>query len=110
MTNLEELEKTEERILQTEKRIEEKEAEILSTDQLINDKLKEQETGNNFLNLIYKQRFFISLVVTVSVALVWQGVGSLSAGLPVISTSLGALVVGVFLLWLMNRLAGSTKK
>lgn len=89
------------RITDLEKRetkIEAEEQEILSIDQHILEEVEKKQSEYGFASTLYRFRFLVSILLTVGVALVWQGVGKISEGLPLISTALGSLGVGLLIL------------
>ena len=92
----------EKRIEAVERRILKEESAILTADQHIMDAVEEGQKNSRFAQSLYRYRFLISLVVMVAVILVWQGVGELSKNLPVVSTAIGAILVGLALLWAIN--------
>lgn len=97
----------EKRIEKTEERILEEEQRILTTDQHIIDQIDQGKKDTRFLSRLYRHRFFVSIIVTVGVIFVWQGVEGLSKELPIVSTAAGALAVGLALLWLINKYASN---
>ena len=95
------LKQIEERLSELEERetkIEQDEAEILSVDQYILEEVEKTQKDSGLARSIYQFRFLISILLTVGVALVWQGVGQISATLPLVSSAAGALAVGLLIL------------
>lgn len=74
--------------------------------------VEEEKIVNSELNFF--QRFFVSrakkhkilfqLIILLGVVLVWRGLWDLFDQIPVISSALISIVVGLFLLWLFNRI------
>jgi hypothetical protein len=52
---------------------------------------------------IAKHKFLFSLFVMFGVVLVWRGVWELSSMIPILSSSVVALAVGILVLWLVNK-------
>lgn len=99
-----EIEKRLDLVEQEEKRIEAEEAKILSADQHILSSIEDSKANSSFLLSIYKFRFWLSILLTVGVVLVWKGIGELSNDIPIVSTAVGALAVGLLTLWLIDLL------
>jgi hypothetical protein len=95
------------RIEQAEQRILGEEQKILTTDQHILEQIEQNQTNNRFVSRLYKHRFIVSTVVTIGIILVWKGVEGISANLPFVSTAVGALLVGLLLLWVINSYASN---
>ena len=87
-----------------EARIETEEQQILSVDQHILNEVEKTRKNSKFSQAVYRFRFLISILLTIGIALVWQGVDKISGGLPLVSSAIGALVVGLLILALINWL------
>jgi hypothetical protein len=96
--NLEKIEKRLAELEEKEARIEKEELEILSVDQHILKEVEKTRKESRLTRTVYRLRFIISILLTVGVALIWQGIGKLSDTLPLISSAIGALVVGLLIL------------
>lgn len=109
MDNARELEQRilahEKEIERREKEIAAEEAKILSVDQHIMENIEAVKKQSGFASTLFQHRFLISIVVTLGIVLVWYGIDHLVATLPFVSTGIGALVLGLILLWAINRYA-----
>lgn len=92
-----------------EARVEAQEAKILATDQHILEKFDEAKGQSAFTAGLYKHRFWISLLLTIGIVLVWKAIGDLSSSLPVVSSAIGALIVGLAILALIDYLTNVKK-
>ncbi len=92
-----------------EARIEAQEAKILETDSHILEKLEAASSQSAFAAGLYKHRFWISLLLTIGVVLVWKAIGDLSSSLPVVSSAIGALLVGLAILAFIDYLTNVRK-
>ncbi len=101
----EKIEKTEEKLLKEEKvvikTLESKQFEtLLQSSSVLRDLGK---TKKGVIRKIAKHKFVFTLIVSTAIILVWRGIWEESAALPIISSSLVALLVGVGILWLIER-------
>ncbi len=103
-TPFEKIEKRLDDLETKEARIEAEEKEILATDQHILSELDSVRKNSGFGRTVYRFRFLISLLLTIGVALIWQGIGQISQTIPLISSATGALVIGLLILVLIDRL------
>lgn len=110
---------TEKRILEQEKRIEETEKRILAEEGVIVQTLESPQfqqvvkSGrmmgelnrfrHSFASRISRHRFIFTLAVSTGIVLVWRGIWELTAITPFISESVIALIVGLVLLWALER-------
>jgi hypothetical protein len=92
-----------------EAKIEAQEAKILETDQHILDQLQAAKGQSAFAAGLYKHRFWLSLLLTVGIVLVWKAIGQLSDTLPIISSAVGAFVAGLAILALIDYLTNVKK-
>lgn len=58
---------------------------------------------SRFVSKIAKHRFIFSLLAASGVVLVWRGLWDISETLPILSSSFVALIVGLGLLWLLQK-------
>jgi hypothetical protein len=105
-------------ILAEEKTIEKLEKEILQhEDKLITEK---KQIGGNisangklmvslqsrrhlFVRKFARHKFFYTMAISIGVVLVWRGIWEITSKLPILSESIVALIVGIGILWAVER-------
>lgn len=108
-----------EKIEQAEKRIEKEEKELLRAESTILRKfgnkglirLFEGERSLRTLNYlravfvkrIERHKFLFAVIVTFSLVLIWRGTWETVDKLPIISDALISLIIGYFLIWLIEK-------
>lgn len=100
----EKIEKLEEQILKSETKISENLSSGIKT--LSKDGLTSSEASiikRSVLRKIAKHKFIFTLLTTVAVVLVWKSVWNISDTLPILESSIGSLVVGLVMLWLIEK-------
>lgn len=105
--NQSEIEKRLAALEKREAQIEKEELEILNIDQHILQEVEKTRKDSRLTKTVYKLRFPISILLTVGVALVWQGVGKISDSLPLVSSAIGAFLVGLVILITISWLTKS---
>ncbi len=99
------IEKTEEKILKQEQTI----SKVIGGDQfqtlLQNAEIltKVERTRRFLVRRIAKHKFIFTLIVATGIILVWRGVWEITAVIPILSQSIVALLLGVTILWLIER-------
>lgn len=108
----EEIKKTEDHIREDEKRIMESEKIILGSLRkhpiraLLPGGFTARELGiikTAFTRRFSRYKLIMTILATIGVVLVWRGIWYIADGLPVISTSLVSLFLGILILWLIKR-------
>lgn len=103
------MDKTNTKVLNEEKRIEATEEEVLNQEKkiertLASNELKDfNQTRRAFVNRIAKHKFIFTLIASTGIILVWRGIWELTSRLPILSDSFVALILGVGILWLIER-------
>ncbi len=106
----------EDEIEKLEKRIDAKEESILDKeDKLIQttEKLKKQGGGfskyqakllhSKFLNRLNKHKILYSFITLLSVILIWYGIQTLLATIPLIHNPIIAIILGVLIVWIIDK-------
>lgn len=102
----------EERLDALEKReaeIELEEQKILAVDQHILEEVEKTRKDTRFARTLYRLRFAISILLTVGVALIWEGIGKITETLPLVSSAVGAIAVGLVILITIDLLTKNKK-
>lgn len=60
-------------------------------------------TRKRIIKKIAKHRFLFTLIVSLGIVLVWRGLWEISAGIPILSQSIVALVLGLGILWFIEK-------
>ena len=102
---------SEKEILKEEEIIEKQQAQILKKEAEIEGIIVKEgqvlqelnKTRKNFVRKIAKHRFLFTLIVSTGIILVWRGIWEISAEVPFISQSVVALLIGLAILWLIER-------
>lgn len=110
-----------EKIEASEQRIQDEESQILKSEKKIVQTLKRRPFSAYFIqpgttakefgffrtivvrNFSRKRRLLFALIVTFSVVLIWRGMWELVDGIPFLSISLVSLIVGIVIIWLLQK-------
>lgn len=115
----ESMDTTEKRILVEEKKIEQTEKELLREEKVVVKTLESRQfetlmqssnllrdlakTKKGIVRKIAKHKFIFTLIVSTGIILVWRGIWEVTEAMPVLSSSLVALLIGITILWLIER-------
>ncbi len=114
MKKTDEIKTLEGRILKEEEMIEAKEKEILKIENKILSSVEDIRSNEKILSKagfyrrkivrkLAKHRFIFSILVSLSLVLVWRGLWDITASLPVVEDAGIALIIGFFMMWLLER-------
>ena len=109
----------EDKILKEEKKIEADEEKLLQEEKVVVKTLEGRQfrtllessnvlrdlakTKKGFIRKIAKHKFIFTLIVSTAIILVWRGIWEGSAAVPFLSSSIVSLIIGVGILWLIER-------
>lgn len=117
MKKSDEVKDLEGKILKEEEVIEAKEKEILKIENKILTSVEDIQTTEKILSKagyyrrkivrkLARHRFLFSVLMSIGGVLIWRGLWDITASLPVLKESIVALLLGFFILWLLERYAG----
>ena len=106
--------KLEQQIIDKESSIEKSEKEIIELEQEILAKVekldhvektisKMEHYRRRTVKKLAKHRFIFSILVSLSFVLVWRGLWDITASLPILEDAGVALIIGFFMVWLLER-------
>lgn len=107
MSDIEEIKKVEreeEKILVEEKKMAKEEGKLLNETIDLQKTFKDAtKMRMSFLRKFAKHKFLFSLIGGIGVVLVWRGLWDLSETIPGLESSAVALVVGLGIIWLLEK-------
>lgn len=114
MTNKKPSDILEQQIIDKENAIEKREEEIIGLEQELLKKVEKLDRVEKTISRIEhyrrrtvkklaKHRFIFSILVSLSFVLVWRGLWDVTASLPILKEAGIALIIGFFMMWLLER-------